>query len=123
MKNTEADSTLRSLGQSRKWLAEQTGYSVATIYSLINGEEKELSSRMSDAFQRAFDEERTRRESPFKDQSKLWDSVFFSASETMRMDAARAVSAHETLEEFFHDGVCWYADDLLKKEGLAAHDP
>lgn len=118
MTNHEADQELYQLNQTRKWLAKKTGYKVTSLYNVFNGPEKTLTERMATAFCRAFDEEKEALQEPFKKQDALWDRVSFTASEIIRIDEARRRIHQGSIEEFMHDGVCYYAEELLKKEQL-----
>ncbi len=114
----ELKKLLTSIGRTRKWLAEQTGYTEATVKQYLNG------SKESVPFFKKAKEALLVELAALSPEGKPplpWDMLFETEEQFRRVDrASRRVSA-EGFIEFCRDTLLNRANEILRSEELGRY--
>lgn len=108
-------------GLDRQWLSANTEYDYYYIRNSLTPKAKEPSSKFANACKRAFLEEERRSEvGETAPTNNIWDAVFFSGSETIRIHDAKTAGGYSELKDLYRDAVISFTDELLagKPAGL-----
>ena len=108
---------LKSLNQTRQWLATASGYDYMTVNNK-HGPSGTITDRMMSAFERAILEEERRHniDTTSPDKESVWDLVMFSCREVTEINEGRRLGGYDKVEDLFHDAIIDYCDSLISKE-------
>ncbi len=108
---------LKSLNQTRQWLAKASGYDYMTVNNKL-GPSGTITDRMMSAFERAILEEERRHniDTTSPDKENVWDLVMFSGREVTEINEGRRLGGYDKVEDLFHDAIIDYCDSLISKE-------
>ena len=108
---------LKSLNQTRQWLAKASGYDYMTVNNKL-GPSGKITDRMMSAFERAILEEERRHniDTTSPDKESVWDLVMFSGREVTEINEGRRLGGYDKVEDLFHDAIIDYCDSLISKE-------
>lgn len=108
---------LKSLNQTRQWLAKASGYDYMTVNNKL-GPSGKITDRMMSAFERAILEEERRHniDTTSAGKESVWDLVMFSGREVSEINEGRRLGGYDKVEDLFHDAIIDYCDSLTSKE-------
>lgn len=117
LKKGDIINKLKSLNQTRQWLATSSGYDYMTVNNKL-GPSGNITDRMMNAFERAILEEERRHniDNTSPDKESVWDLVMFSGREVTEINEGRRLGGYDKVEDLFHDAIIDYCDSLISKE-------
>ena len=109
----ELKKLLSTTGRTRKWLAERTGYTEATVKQYLNG-----SKESGPFFKKAREALLAEGKPPLR-----WDLLFETEEQFRRVDRASRRENAEGIIEFCRDTLLNRANELLRNEELTTTRP